>query len=90
MKLVGTLNKVLQIFSLKIGADFRIYSQIYMFTFLHMTASGTRARFLKVNACTRSWHFISIFDLIQISSIKSGSDVHLEGNQNKSYFRNQH
>ena len=90
MKLVGTLNKVLQIFSLKIGADFRIYSQIYMFTFLHMTDSRTRVRFQNSNALISNRHFRLIFDLLQISSFKSGSDVHLEGNQNKSYFRNQH
>ena len=54
-----------------------------MFTSLHMTASGTRARFLKVNAYISGWHFILIFDLLQISVIKSGSDVHCEGRKSK-------
>ena len=62
--------------------------RVNVFTFLHMTASGTRARFLKVNAYFSSWHFSLIFDLLQISIIKSGRDV--QENQNKSYFRNQH
>ena len=52
--------------------------KVNVFTFLHMTAGGTRARFLKLRAYITGWHFILIFDLIQISIIKAGSDVHRE------------